>query len=203
MWESMGWTHRDRNVTVLLPNENCCILLKANHWLLFLWVQLIIKWLLCLNRIDEWIFLHFNILHSLTKCEMYIHITWGVLEVIWLQRLLLPKWLNINLSMYKWLHPLLNVRWNYLSIPKGNRWIFSFHTLPDLWLLIHAWLKLHHVSKRGPKPYGNQTKWKVKITVGILYCMCLFYHITVTSYGRHGPFRWVSGDKWIPLTKAQ
>ena len=45
------------------------------------------------------------------------------------------------------------------SIPKLNgaaievweRGVFSSHTLPDMWLFIHAGIKWYHISKRGPK----------------------------------------------------
>ena len=53
----------------------------------------------------------------------------------------LLTWINFNLSMDKWVHPLWYVKWNYLSIPKLKfwyGWVIPFHTLLDIWLFIHS-----------------------------------------------------------------
>ena len=54
-----------------------------------------------------------------------------------------------------------------------NGWVISSHTLPSMWLLTHAGIKLNHVSERGPRkktnvvsfsPNNNVNNWKI-ITV--------------------------------------
>ena len=49
----------------------------------------------------------------------------------------------------KSLHPLWNVGWNYIHSQMST--VITSPTLPDMWLLIHAAIKLNHVSKSGPR----------------------------------------------------
>ena len=56
---------------------------------------------------------------------------------------LLLTWFNP--SMNNWLHPIYCVQWNYLTIPKLQRLqtkVILSHTLRDMWLLIHAGIKV-------------------------------------------------------------
>ena len=56
-------------------------------------------------------------------------------------------WIDLNPSMCKQLHPLQNVGWNHLLIPKlrssslGMGYAISSHTLLGMWLLIHGGIK--------------------------------------------------------------
>ena len=70
-------------------------------------------------------------------------------------------WINWN-CMDKWLHPLWNVGWNYLSIPKLQRngstvevWEWLSNFIPHFIMNIITYpcrdSKLNHVSKRGPR----------------------------------------------------
>ena len=67
---------------------------------------------------------------------------------------LLLTWINFIPSMDKESHPLSSVGWNNVSIllKFGNLKVISFHTLLDVWLLIHIWIKVGPYYWKRPPP---------------------------------------------------
>ena len=76
--------------------------------------------------------------------------------------------INVNPSMYKWLHQLYSVGWNYKCIPKlqrCNRWSLGtdswFHPTPH-WVcdyLCIRGLNVIHLGKRGPIGVFTNIDW--------------------------------------------
>ena len=70
---------------------------------------------------------------------------------------ILLRWINFNLGMEKLLHPLLNVGWNYITIPNTNGstvnvWEWTSYFTPALLhtlLLIHAGVKVNPWKWKG------------------------------------------------------
>ena len=86
--------------------------------------------------------------------------------------------------MDKRLHPLWNVGWNYLSIPKlqrMNRWSLGMDKELHITLnwtcdyLSMLGLKLQHVSKGGPWYIDKLSRWFTEIIHNHVRTECIFY----------------------------